>query len=250
MEHILLCDGHAHLGSVKEISERKKQKIKTFLSGTTKEECEQIELLQKESLFCIPTYGLHPWNSQTLSLEELMPYLMKCPIIGEIGMDSTWCDVPLSIQKKVFTAQLELAKERNVPVILHTKGQEKEVFSCIKEYSIPFLVHWYSCDDYLEQYRKKDCYFTIGPDVEWNTTVQKVVKSVDIKRLLVETDGLSAVLWAAKEGKQNEKGLSITQALSNSIRYIAKIKNLTWEKTAEQILYNFHQFYGDTEVFH
>ena len=178
--------------------------------------------------------------------DELMPYLEKVSVIGEIGMDSVWCDVPLSLQREIFVAQLELARKRNIPVVLHTKGQEKEVFSCIKSYSIPFLVHWYSCDNYLEQYKKKDCYFTIGSDVGWNTTVQNVVKTIDIKRLLVETDGWDALLWAAKErGQSQENDFSIAKALSNSIAYIAKIKGMTWEKTGEQIFYNFCQFYGE-----
>ncbi len=243
---VLFCDGHAHLCNLEEIEERKNKHIKTALSGTTKEECERIEVLRKESSLFIPTYGLHPWNSQKLSLDELMPYLEKVSVIGEIGMDSVWCDVPLSLQREIFVAQLELAKKRNIPVVLHTKGQEKEVFSCIKSYSIPFLVHWYSCDNYLEQYKKKDCYFTIGSDVGWNTTVQNVVKTIDIKRLLVETDGWDALLWAAKEGGQSqENDFSIAKALSNSIAYIAKIKGMTWEKTGEQIFYNFCQFYGE-----
>ena len=57
----------------------------------------------------------------------MLPLLKQASIIGEIGMDSVWCDVDLEIQKEVFEKQLQLAKEWDKPVILHTKGQEKTI---------------------------------------------------------------------------------------------------------------------------
>ena len=126
-------------------------------------------------------------------------------------MDSVWCQVPLKIQEEKFRQQLELAEKAGKPVILHTKGQEKQVASIIRQYPNRYLVHWYSCEDYLEEYLDLDCWFSVGPDVWWNPAVQKVAGVVPLDRLLVETDGLAAVRWAMEEGRkyfdQRQRGL-------------------------------------------
>ncbi len=118
------------------------------------------------------------------------------PVIGEIGMDSVWCDVPLSKQEKVFCAQLELASALKKPVVLHTKGQEKKIAGLIRNYENTYLVHWYSGEEGLSEFLELDCYFTVGPDVFYNPSVQRAARLAPENRLLVETDGCSAVKWA------------------------------------------------------
>lgn len=84
----------------------------------------EFELVQQKHLFY--SCGVHPWNASLDTLNSMFPLLKNAPIIGEIGMDSVWCDVDLKIQKEVFEKQLQLAQALNKPVILHTKGQEKQ----------------------------------------------------------------------------------------------------------------------------
>lgn len=93
------------------------------------------------------------------------PWLLKASVIGEIGLDSVWCSVPLSVQEKAFCAQLELASAMKKPVVLHTKGQEKHIARLIRAYPNTYLVHWYSGEEGLSDFLDLDCYFTIGPDV-------------------------------------------------------------------------------------
>lgn len=114
--------------------------------------------------------------------------------------------IPPSYQEERFRQQLDLACTQSKPVILHTKGQEKQIADIIREYPNRYLVHWYSCGSYLENYIEQDCYFSIGPDVWWNCAVRKTAERVPIQRLLTETDGLSAVKWAYNEGLKFCKG--------------------------------------------
>lgn len=60
----------------------------------------EFELVQQKQLFY--SCGVHPWNASLDTFESMLPLLKKAPIIGEIGMDSVWCDVDLKIQKEVF----------------------------------------------------------------------------------------------------------------------------------------------------
>ena len=204
MKPFKLCDAHAHPGGGEELLEREEQQIVTLLCVSTPAQAETIirYVKGKSTRFptaLVPTAGLHPWHADQYKISDTLPFLQRCPVIGEIGMDSVWCNTPLDIQEQVFREQLALACRLRKPVILHTKGQEKKIASIIKEYPNTYLVHWYSCESFLEDYIALDCYFSIGPDVWWNPAVRRVAETVPLHRLLIETDGMSAVKWAYEE---------------------------------------------------
>ena len=169
-------------------------------------------------------------------------FLHKVPVIGEIGMDNVWCDVPLDIQQKVFEEQLALACELKKPVILHTKGQEKEIAAIIRNYPNRYLIHWYSCDHSLEEYIDQNCYFSIGPDVWWNPATRNVARKVPSNRILTETDGLNAVQWAYDEAPDDKKSLlpdipfTTKAALELVTRTISSIRGIS-EKDCSAITY-------------
>ena len=105
--HYPLIDAHTHLGSDSERSERQKKQILSLVCASTPPEAEA--LLKTAKPYLIPTAGLHPWQAASYFVNDMLPYLTACPVIGEIGMDSVWCDVPLDRQEEVFRAQLAIA---------------------------------------------------------------------------------------------------------------------------------------------
>lgn len=155
--HYPLIDAHTHLGSDSERSERQKKQILSLVCASTPPEAEA--LLKTAKPYLLPTAGLHPWQAASYFVNDMLPYLTACPVIGEIGMDSVWCDVPLDRQEEVFRAQLAIACQMKKPVILHTKGEEDRIASILPEYPNTYLVHWYSCEEYLDQYLALGCYF-------------------------------------------------------------------------------------------
>lgn len=209
-----LSDAHGHMGTREERRERREKRILSMLCAVSPEEAE--ELLQEEGIwdyrtdgfpgrgrYLVPACGIHPWHADQYCLEDMEPWMKLCPVIGEIGMDSVWCAVDLSVQKERFEQQLYLAQSWGKPVVLHTKGQEEEIADILREYPNRYLVHWYSCDFHLEKYLELDCYFSVGPDVWWNKAVQQVARFSPADRLLLETDGLDAVKWAYEEGMKS-----------------------------------------------
>lgn len=68
----------------------------------------EFELVQQKHLFY--SCGVHPWNASLDTLNSMFPLLKNAPIIGEIGMDSVWCDVDLKIQKKYLKNNFSLHK--------------------------------------------------------------------------------------------------------------------------------------------
>ncbi len=232
-----IFDAHAHLGTEKERQYREREKIVTIICAGDAKEAEILDGLQGD--WIRRAYGLHPWKASEEALEKMMPWLERSPIIGEIGLDSVWCQVDMDVQRNVFRRQLALASRRKRPAVLHVKGMEKEAAETIRDYPGRYLVHWYSDMNWLDAYLDQDCYFTVGPDVEKDPAVQQVAERADLSRLLVETDGFSAVQWALGE----EFPLSgLRGALENSIRWISRAKGVTEEYAAGQIEENFKRF--------
>ncbi len=175
---MMLCDAHAHLGNDTEWEERTGKGILSLICATGPEEAgklfSRLEWLKGRAV--IPTAGLHPWYADQYTVQDMEPYIRRCPVVGEIGMDSVWCQVPLPVQERVFREQLAMACSLKKPVVLHTKGQEKAIASILKEYPNRYLVHWYSCEEYLEEYLALDCYFSVGPDAWWNPAVAQAAR--------------------------------------------------------------------------
>lgn len=203
--HIVVTDAHAHTGTKEETRERIQDGIMTMICAGEPEDAKRLDEILKwpgaiQTL--VPAAGLHPWNSGKTSVEDMMPFMEKYPVIGEIGMDTLWCDVPVKVQREAFERQLAFAMEQKKPAVLHTKAQEKEIARILRDYPNRYLVHWYSCSRFLDEYLEQDCYVSIGPDVVWNPAVQEAARRVPKNRILAETDGLGAVEWALKEGEK------------------------------------------------
>lgn len=208
------------------------------------------------------SFGIHPWNVTEFcrsteycnkfdvektekniyaKVSELESYYEKAHAIGEIGMDSIWCNCDLTLQRKIFIEQLNMAETLGKPVVLHTKGQEKQIAEILKDYSVRKLVHWYSSEQYLERFMEQDCFFTVGPNYKTSSAVKRIVSLVPLDRLLVETDGISAVEWAV--GK-TIKAKEIPVFLRGTIRAIAEEKHLNEASVEEKLEQNFYQFLG------
>ena len=227
---IRLSDAHTHFINEEDLNLRIQNQIVSLFSNANPQEMDKL-LAKNLSDNIILTCGIHPWSADVIKFEEMEKYLQSVSVVGEIGMDSVWCDVDLKIQEAVFRRQLDYAAKNHKAVILHTKGQEKEIAKIIKEYPNKYLIHWYSCDEHLEDYIEMDCYFSIGPDVFWNEATKNVAKSVPLGRILSETDGLNAVKWAYEEApfkKQSPK--TSEEALNNVVSEIAKLRGLTKEE--------------------
>ena len=172
--------------------------------------------------------GIHPWYCGKTSWDEMLPIMKEAPFIGEIGMDNVWCETDHNLQKEVFVKQIQFAEERNKPVILHTKGQEKEILEVLKQYPNTYVIHWYSCSDYVEEYNEVASYFTVGPSVGKDETVTELVRKIDVSKLLLETDGIDAIEWAI--GNR-----AYVSTLQHSLNVIAEIKGIS-PQVAEQIM--------------
>ena len=100
------------------------------------------------------------------------------------------------------------------------------------------MVHWYSSMEHLEDYLALDCYVTLGPDLASNPAVRQVAERAGADRLMVETDGFSAAVWALGEMELSD----LPGLLRGNMELAAQIKGLPPEEMALRMEKNFLAF--------
>ena len=120
----------------------------------------------------------------------------KCVAIGEIGLDYHYPDnPPKEFQKEILKAQLILADEEGLPVVLHSRDCAEDMLSFLRENAARLghggLLHCYSHSaELVKEFSALGLYFSFGGTATY-TGSKKVVKSVaavPLSRLLTETD--------------------------------------------------------------
>ena len=105
------------------------------------------------------------------------------------------------------------------------------------------MVHWYSCMEHLERYLDMDSYFTIGPGVFNDPAVREVARRAPKGRILVETDGLSAVSWAfEREAAVKE----LRPTLEAMLQEVAAIRGEDAAETRRAAAAAYAELYGVT----
>lgn len=194
---MIVYDAHAHAGDEAEIALRRQLGMRTMLSCGNAQQAKAVQSLCAGSSVFAMTAGIHPWYAEHTRLGDMLPYMREAVLVGEIGLDSVWCQTPMDAQRSAFTAQLDWAAANGKGIVLHTKGMEREIARRVEGFPNPAIVHWYSGDmDALSAFLSQDCYFTIGPDVARNPSVQATARLAPDDRILFETDGMDAVRWA------------------------------------------------------
>ena len=84
--------------------------------------------------------GSHPDVADEVDEEVLEEYRKFCKLnpkvkaIGEIGLDYHYEDIPRELQKKAFIAQMELARELDLPVIVHERDAHEDGLAIVKAF--------------------------------------------------------------------------------------------------------------------
>jgi len=235
----MIIDAHMHMDSLATATYLKEQNIVCLCNVASSKEYEFIKNLQKFDPNLLISAGIHPWYIHDNSWEEMKEVLKNVNIIGEIGLDNVWCDTPIDLQIQFLKHQLEHALKYQKPVIIHVKGLEKELLKILHQYPLTYLIHWYSCDSYLQDFIDLDCYFTVGPSLINDRSVYEVAKKVPLNRILVETDGLAALKWCENREVQLHEYVDI---LKRSMRYISQLRHISDKELQIQMEDNLKRF--------
>jgi len=123
-------------------------------------------------------------------IEEFLD-LDKAVAVEEIGLDYKFARNSLAkkLQKAVFEKQVQMAMERDLLVIVHSRYAHKPVIEILEEMGAKKVVlHWFSGSiDLVMRALKNDWFLSFGP-FSLDPAYEKVIASVPLKRLLLETD--------------------------------------------------------------
>ena len=205
-------------------------------------DCKEEYAFLKSSGLPLISAGVHPWKADVTPWAEMEPILREVPVIGEIGLDSEWCSVDMEVQRAVFGRQLVLAMELGKPVILHTKGMEREILETIRQIPNRYLVHWYACGEWLQEYIDLGCWFTVGPDVGIDKDVERLARTVPIDKLLIESDGIEGIAW----GQSCElTAADYPEAMERHLETVARLRGMDADDLLRQMERNLDAFlYG------
>ncbi len=196
-----------------------------------------MDLVNKYSGFCFPMIGLHPTSVRKNYrdiLKKVQEFLHKENFIaiGEIGIDLYWDNTCKEEQKKAFREQIGLAIDNHLPVVIHIRESFDEVFQILDEFEPDYpkgIFHSFTGNiDQANRAIAMGFKLGIGGIVTFkNTGLDKVVKNIDPKHIVLETDS-PYLAPVPKRGKRNESSYLVYTA-----QKIAELHNITIEKIAE-----------------
>lgn len=152
--------------------------------------------LADEFDFVYAACGVHPHEAEGCR-QGYLPVLKKlcseekCVAVGEIGLDYHYDFSPREIQKQVFEQQLVLAKELDLPVIVHDREAHEDTFNLLKRYKPKGVVHCFSGSaEMAKEIVKLGMYIGLGGAVTFKNArkPREVAEIVPADKLLIETD--------------------------------------------------------------
>ena len=157
--------------------------------------------------------------------------------IGETGLDYYRMRQPKSMQIESFQFQIQLAKEHNLPVIIHSRDAMDDTYSIVKEYApIHGIIHCFS-GDHIDARKFIDLGFFISfaGNVTYKsaTNLQQAASYIPMDTMLLETDApfLTPVPF---RGKPNHPGL-----VQHTYNYIAALRKISLSNCIDNIAQNF-----------
>ena len=243
--HNKIFETHAHYEDVKFDSDREellaslpKQNIEYVINvGSNLETTNKSIELAKQYDYIYAAIGVHPSDVEELDessydvLEKAAKF-EKTVAIGEIGLDYYW-DKELGVQEKQrewFKRQMLLAKEHNLPVIIHSRDAAEDTMRVMKEIKaeeIPGVIHCYSYSvEMAKEFIKMGYYIGIGGVVTFKNAKKliEVAAEIPLERILLETD----CPYMAPEPHRGERNSSLY--LPYVVEKLAEIRNISKEE--------------------
>ncbi len=210
-EATLLIDAHAHLDQYPdaEIAEvldaLERRQVFTLSASMDPASFERTLAISKRSPLVAPGFGIHPWEAHIHdgSLPDMAHLFEQGAFIGEIGLDYRWVKDTerYPAQRRVFEYQLEIARDQNKFLNVHTAGAEQDALNLTVASGVErVIIHWYSGPtDILQKMINKGFMFTVGVEVLHSNEIREIATLIPMDQLLTETDNPGGLHWLAGE---------------------------------------------------
>jgi TatD DNase family protein len=225
------------------------------ISCNTNEFKDCLELANKHD-FIWSAIGIHPTDLGG-DIESDMKYLLekaknpKVVAIGEIGLDYYHDNFPKDNQKGYFIKQINIAKQLNKPVIIHSRGGKNpgeneiainDILDILKKENFNNAVmHCFSgnCND-AKNVLDFGLMISFTGIITYtsNSELKQVVKETPLNRIMLETDSPYISV------KGNQKYRNEPMNIVDIAKFIAEVKSLSVEEIARATTENAERFFG------
>jgi TatD DNase family protein len=258
----LLIDSHCHLDmsayapDLDKVLERAfTTSIKRIISiGIDLQSSKNCIALARHHKQIFATIGIHPHEVELLNdkeyaalfklFEDHSPHIVG---FGEIGLDYRKLHSDPTKQRFHFRRQLEMARELNLPVIIHNRDADDDMYSILRQ-ALPLakggIMHCFS-GDYSFAQRVLDLGLMISvPGIvtfKNSKTMQEVAQKIPLSSMLLETDGPYLAPHPFR-GKRNEPAYLIYTA-----EKIAELRQIDVEELTKQTTANAEKLFSFTD---
>lgn len=191
----MLVDTHCHL-SISDIDSIKNMDGIMIVAGCDNDtNKEVIELVNKyDNIYGV--LGIHPEEIDNITDESfkfIENHLSDKKIlgIGEIGLDYYYKNDNKQEQQEVLKKQLELAEKYKLPVVIHSRDAIQDTYDILKQYKVKGSIHCFSSSlEMANEFIKLGFKIGVGGTVTFKNSLklQEIVKEIDLKNILLETD--------------------------------------------------------------
>jgi TatD DNase family protein len=254
---MMLIDSHAHLDDARFSEDREAvlqrawdsgiRAILTIGNGAGPDDMGCGIPIAEAHPWVYTSVGIHPHDASRVENHhyELMKGLSrheKVVAIGEAGLDYHYDNSPRETQREVFRAQANLARELNLPLIVHTREADEDTKSILRE-AAPSrgVIHCFTSGDELADFAL-DLGFCISfsgivtfPNAR---SLAEIARRVPPDRILVETD-CPYLAPVPHRGQRNEPGF-----VSDTARFIANLRGVAPDDLAAQTSANFERLFA------
>jgi TatD DNase family protein len=255
----MLFDTHAHLNAIQyeedleEVIQRAKSEDVTdiVVVGFDRDTIRRAMELTEQYDMIYAAVGWHPVDAIDMTDDDLewikeLASHPKVVAIGEMGLDYYWDKSPKDIQKEVFRKQIQLAKEVQLPIIIHNRDATEDVVKILQEENaseVGGIMHCFTGSlEVAKQCIDMNFYLSFGGPVTFKNAKKpkEVAKEIPIDRLLIETD-CPYLTPHPFRGKRNEPSY-----VKYVAEQIAELRELSVEEVAKKTSDNAKKLFGIT----
>ena len=238
----MLFDTHAHMDDhaydedrAQLLADLPRQGLALVMNpGCSLESSRNTDKLSREYDYLYAAVGSHPDVADEVNEAVLEEYRTLCrsnpkiKAIGEIGLDYHYEDIPREIQQKAFRMQMELARELDLPVIVHERDAHEDGMKIVDEFpEVKGVFHCYSGSaEMAKELVKRGWYIGFTGVLTFKNARKavEVTSAIPLERIVLETD----CPYMAPEpfrGKRNDPG-----KLYRMAEKLAEIRGVTVEE--------------------
>ena len=251
----MLFDTHAHMDDRAFDADREEllenlpgQGIALLMNpGCSLESSRNASRLSQKYDYLYAAVGSHPDVADEVNERVLEEYKELCKLnpkiraIGEIGLDYHYEDIPREIQLKAFRMQMELARELNLPVIVHEREAHEDGMAVVNEFpEVTGVFHCYSGSaEMAKELVKRGWYIGFTGVLTFKNARKaiEVASSIPLERIVLETD-CPYMSPEPFRGKRNDPG-----KLYRMAERLAEIRGLSVEEIHEITVENGKKLY-------